>query len=258
MHMPRIRMCAFAIAAILLGLPGAALADTFTGTLNVVWGDPKDRSLAAGGVQYILATPDGRYVPMQVASGTNSVLPFNGRPVVVTGQLASQPRVAGTAGAETIVVESITLDASAPARSGPAVVSGTRKVIFLLLKFQDDATEARPDPHAAGFYTDMTNPDTPPGGSLFPPTINGFFKKTSNNVFSWLGDVGGVGGVGGTVWITLPHPKSYYAPCTFSSTCFTGTNYTNFNNDAVAAATAQGIVFTPYDNINFVLSNDLD
>src|SRR5262249_9493791 len=41
-------------------------------------------------------------------------------------------------------------------------------------------------------------------------------------------------------------------------TCFTGTNYTNFNNDAVAAATAQGIVFTPYDNINFVLSNDLD
>src|SRR5262249_34409406 len=125
-------------------------------------------------------------------------------------------------------------------------------------KFQDDATEARPDPHAAGFYTDMTNPDTPPGGSLFPATINGFFKKTSNNVFSWLGDVGGVGGGGGAGWVTLPPPQSYYAPCTFSSTCFTGTNYTNFNNDAVAAATAQGIVFTPYDNINFVLSNDLD
>src|SRR5262249_61907904 len=98
MHMFRIRLCAFGSAAILLGLPGAALADTFTGTLNVVWGDPKDRSSSAGGIQYILATPDGRYVPMQVASGTNSVLPFNGRPGGVTGPLGSQAPVARTAG----------------------------------------------------------------------------------------------------------------------------------------------------------------
>jgi M6 family metalloprotease-like protein len=130
-------------------------------------------------------------------------------------------------------------------------VSGTRKVIFLLLEFSDDTAV----PHQPAFYTDMTNPLTPPAGEVFPATINGFFTKTSWNKFSWVGDVGGVGGVGASVWLTLPQPKSYYAPCGWDSSC---ANLQQLGDDGTALGRAQGIVFTNYDNINFVLSNDLD
>ena len=73
-----------------------------------------------------------------------------------------------------------------------AGVSGTKKVIFLLVKFQGEAAV----PHPPVFYTNMTNPSTPPAGEVFPTTINGFFLKTSYNQFSWVGSVGGVGGLG--------------------------------------------------------------
>ena len=102
----------------------------------------------------------------------------------------------------------------------------------------------------------MTNPDTPPPGASFPTTLNGFFKKTSWDQFSWLADVGGAGGVGAPGgWLTLPHPKSFYAPCGFTSQCF---NLSALSDDATTLGRAQGIDFTVYDNINFVVSNDLD
>ena len=122
-----------------------------------------------------------------------------------------------------------------------------------MLKFADDA--ARPDPHSSTFFSNLINPDTPPSGYGIPATINGFFKKTSNNGFSWIGDVGGVGGVGGAAWITLPKTKTAYAPCGWSGSCF---DISTFSSDAVTAAKAQGISFTAYDNVNFVISNDLD
>lgn len=129
---------------------------------------------------------------------------------------------------------------------------GTKRVIYLLVKFSDDSAV----PHPPVFYTGMTNPDTPPSGEVFPTTLNGFFKKTSANQFSWLADVGGVGGVGASGgWLTLPHPKSYYAPCGWSSVC---ANLSGLSNDATALGRSQGIDFKVYDNINFVLSNDLD
>src|SRR5262249_25721505 len=88
-----------------------------------------------------------------------------------------------------------------------------------------------------------------------PATLNGFFKKTSWNQFSWIADVGGIGGVPASGWITLPHPKSYYAPCGWSGTC---ANLTAIETDGMAAGAAQGINFAVSNNINFVLSNDLD
>jgi M6 family metalloprotease-like protein len=132
-----------------------------------------------------------------------------------------------------------------------AAVIGTRKVIYVLLKFSDDTAV----PHSPAFYTDLNNPDTPPAGEVFPATVNGFFKKTSWNQFSWIGDVGGAGGLGASGgWLTLPHPKSYYAPCTNTSCA----NLQAIADDGTALARAQGISFSGYDNINFVLSNDLD
>ena len=264
--MSRIRSCALAIAVLLLGLPVAAAADTFSGTLSIVWGDPKDRAVGAGGVFYTLATPDGRYLSLEVPGGVDAALPFNRQQVIVTGQVAA-PRagaaVGGGAG-DTVVVESFALDPSAsPAEraghdDGPKV-TGTKKVLFLLLRFADDSS----DPHASTFFDALTNPDLGNAGLGIPASINGFYKKTSNNLFSWVGDVGGSGGVsapGGPAraWLVLPQPKSFYAPCGFSSVCFTGANFNNFNSHAASAAAAAGIDLTPYDNINFVISNDLD
>jgi len=48
-------------------------------------------------------------------------------------------------------------------------------VIYLLVKFPDDGAV----PHPPTFYSNMTDPDAPPGGEVFPSTLNGFFKKTS-------------------------------------------------------------------------------
>ena len=56
-------------------------------------------------------------------------------------------------------------------------------------------------------------------------------------------------------WFTLPHPKSYYAACGWDQSC---ANLFTLGNDGVALAKAAGISFALYDNINFVLSNDLD
>jgi hypothetical protein len=137
-----------------------------------------------------------------------------------------------------------------------AAVFGTKRVIFLLVRFADDGDAAVARLHSPVFFTDMTNPDTPPAGEVFPTTLNGFFKKTSWNQFSWSSDVGGVGGVGASGgWLTLPFPKSHYAPCGFSSSCAL---LSGLAEDAMALGRAQGIDFKNYDNINFVLSNDLD
>src|SRR3954453_22023899 len=111
--MSRMQSCALAVAVFLLGLPVAAAAETFSGTLNIVWGDPKPGSRSGGGF-YTLATPDGRYLSLDVPAGVNAALPFDRQQVVVTGQLAS--RRAGVAGAaaggDTVVVESFALDPS--------------------------------------------------------------------------------------------------------------------------------------------------
>src|SRR5262249_15383732 len=82
------------------------------------------------------------------------------------------------------------------------------------------------------------------------------FIKTSWNQFSWIGDVGGVGGLGAPGgWLTLPNPKSFYANCGWNGSC---ADLQALGDDGTALGRAQGIDFTKYDNINFVLSNDLD
>ena len=243
----RAYLLAIATALALLGWPVSAAADTFTGTLNVLWGDPD--TLGHGGAKaYVLATPDGRYWDVSMPASTNflSMLPLDRRPVVVTGTLTGH----------TIAADSLVLASGAPPAPSLAV-TGSKKTLFLLLKFASDVAAGRPDPRPASFYLDLTNPDLPPAGSNVLMTLNGFFKKTSNNLFSWEAEVGGVGGVGGTAWITLPQNQSAYVGCS-TPTFNVCIDFDRLNRDAVAAATAQGIDLTPYHTINFVFSNELD
>ena len=252
----RSRLMLVVSAALLLSAAPLRAADVYEGILQVVWQDPRPGATLGGETRYSLALADGRIIDLQMNGLESTAITLMGASVVVTGQPgapATNGR-ASVAGGVTVAVDTIAPAQGFAARdsSTSTVASGTKKVIFVLLKFSDDTAV----PHAAAFYTNLTNPDTAPAGQGIPSTINAFFKKTSNNQFSWIADVGGAGGIGAPGgWITLPQPKSYYAPCDFSVSC---ANLTTLTNDAVAAAKAQGIVFTSYDNINFVFSNDLD
>ena len=226
---------------------------TLEGTLNVIWGDPHPTLGSGAKAIYNLALSDGTRVPLQLAGQEGLAAYYFSKRVVVSGRMVQdQGSAAPASGSQAMIVESI---APSPAERGEplaAGVSGIRKVIFLLLKFSDDADV----PHTPTFYTGLTNPDTPPPGEVFPATINAFYEKTSWSQFSWLGDVGGVGGVGAPGgWLTLPQPKSHYAPCGWSTTC---ADLGAIGDDGTALGRAEGINFTNYDSINFVLSNDLD
>lgn len=211
------------------------------GTLIVVWGDPRSGAATGGETRYALALPDGRQIRLQLAGQETTALMNFGKRVTVSGLTDVE--------AGTMLVESVAAEHPGVA---PDAVFGTKKVIYLLVKYSDDVAV----PHPPSFYSNLNNPDTPPVGEVFPTTINAFFKKTSWNQFSWIGDVGGVGGIGAPGgWLTLPHPKSYYAPCGWADVC---AQLGDLSDDATALGRAQGINFANYDNINFVLSNDLD
>lgn len=227
---------------------------TLEGTLEIVWGDPRPGSGSGGDIRYALGLADRSVVPLQLNGHEGAAVFYFRKQVIVTGRTVQGQAAAGNVqAAATLVVDSIAPSQALQSLAAPAVV-GTKKVIYLLAKFSDDAAV----PHPPLFYTDLTNPDTPPAGEVFPTTINAFFKKVSGNQFSWVGDVGGVGGVGASGgWLTLAHPKSFYAPCNFSDTC-AGANLSTMADEATALGRAQGINFQLYDNINFVLSNDLD
>jgi hypothetical protein len=259
--------CIAYLVAVLALAPGvlhaqAAPALHVTGTMNVVWGDPKPGA-GAGGAIYTVEGLDRANLPPQFAGKARLSLRMNGKENVAAYYLGKRVSISGNIAANlpeavpAADVDVVTIGLAQTPNLRPQVeasVSGTKKVIFLLAKFSDDTAV----PHTPTFYTDLANPATPPVGEPFSTTINGFFSKTSYNKFSWSADVGGVGGVGASGgWLTLPHPKSFYAPCGWGGSCAAG-NLAALGDDATALGRAQGIVFTNYDNVNFVLSNDLD
>jgi M6 family metalloprotease-like protein len=244
MSSPRTRpLYHIAVPLVLLLAAGVAADErrsmqSVEGSLTVVWGDPLPGATSGGETRFALALPTGSVIPLQLNGHENAALMNFGRSVTVAG-LASDEGP--------IVVDAIT-----PSKGGGPVTIGARKVIYLLVKYPDDADV----PHPPAFYINLNNPDLPPAGEVFPTTVNAFFKKTSWNQFSWVGDVGGVGGVGAPGgWLTLPHPKSHYAPCGFETSC---ASLNVLSTDAMSLGRAEGIDFKLYDNINFVLSNDLD
>jgi len=231
---------------------------TTEGTLQILWGDPHPQHASDGAVRYELVLPNGKTRPLNMKGNENVAIHYFGQQVSVSGiQTPNLQKIPQTTNSS-VISSAIEVGSISPihkkqlqadATSG---VFGTKKVIYLLLKFSDDTKI----PHPPAFYTNLNNPDTPPAGEMFPSTINDFFKKTSWNQFYWLGDVGGVGGIGAPGgWITLPHPKSYYANCGWGSVC---ANVFSISEDGTALGRAQGINFKNYDQINFVLSNDLD
>src|SRR3954462_15739918 len=102
--MLRYRVALCALIALALGPSAVSAADTYQGTLSIVWGDPLNRA-SAGDVRYILETPDRQYIEVEVGSGQspNELLRLQGQRVVVTGQMAARSAFASVPGDRAIV-----------------------------------------------------------------------------------------------------------------------------------------------------------
>ena len=240
-----VRLASFALGVFILtaGSAVAQNANRFAGILTATWGDPRPGG-SGGSVRFTLTLPDGTAHPLQIGAAQQSeATQYVGKPVTVEGSVTNNAAL----GPSTIVVNQIAPAASpnnAPMQ--PQAVIGTRTALFLLLKFQGDTQM----PHAISFYTGLTNPLTPAPSTQTPTTINGFFHAVS------YGKLKFAAAVGGNKWFTLPHPKTFYAPCNnFNASC---ANIDQIAQDALTLAVAAGINITAYSTINFVLNNDLD
>jgi hypothetical protein len=222
---------------------------TFSGILTVIWGDPKPGTRGTGATRFNLTEPNGTVHPLEFTPAQRGeAMQFFGKRVTVHGRAAAS---AAPNGKTPIVVDDIT--SAEPANGAPVQPRAKvrRKVLFVLLKFAGDTQM----PHPVSFYTDeLTNPQNPPAGSKALATINGFFNRTSWGQLQWDGDVAGKEGLNPTHWITLPHDKRFYANCSWSGDC---ANLDQIQADALAHLPLS-VNWRAYDNINFVLNNDLD
>jgi hypothetical protein len=227
---------------------GAALAqgvqsDRFEGILSVVWGDPQPGA-AGGETRFTLTLPDGsrRRLAFNPAQ-QNAAIGYFGQRVVVDGRTTPGARGIATVAVDRLVGVSAEIPVVKP--------KATRRVLYILLKYRDDAQE----PHPASFFNDLTNPLTPPSGSKLLATLNGFYNKESWGKLQWRGEVVGQGGFNPTHWLTLPKTKTGYALCGRNQVC---ADLNAIGTDGMALAVNAGVDVTVYDNINFVLNNDLD
>lgn len=215
--------------------------DRFQGILSVVWGDPKPGVRADVGLRFSITYPNGTRVPLNIGADLRNVaVQHIGRRVAVRGHASV---VSGS--------QQIDVDAIEEPEGGitPQAATGTRKVLFILLRFKGDTQS----PHTPAFFKNLTNPLTPPAG--IPATINGFFAKVSYGKLKWAGAVAGVGGLNPAQWFTLPHDRAFYVNCGSKSAC---ANLDQIADDGVALAKKAGVNVNNYDNLNFVVNNDLD
>ncbi len=232
-------VCAMALTAL---SASAALAqqsgDRFQGILTVVWGDPHKSVQVDVPPRFTITYPDRTRVQLDVGPELQGIATQHaGKRVTVRGTASAE------SGAARIKVESI----EAPEAGPRTEVTGTRKVLFILLKFKSDTQT----PHPPAFFTKLTNPMTPSAG--IPATINAFFDKVSYGKFKWQGKVAG------NKWYTLSMTRAQYCG---AANC--GPNGAGFASkldmlgDEAVSLVAGDVSVNDYDNINFVFNNDLD
>ena len=202
---------------------GVQSGTTLSGILNIIFGDCEARGDSH--VVYYLYTGPGEYV--RIHPSTPVPLNYQGKQVAVTGvfnALSSGGIINATA---------VTLLDDTPVSP---VVSGTRRIAMLLLKYSDSAAYT---PNTATYYTNLMNPAT--------NSVNGFYREESYNLLSIQADVYG--------WYTLPQPRSYYVAGGISS-CGTA-NLGLIASHGVAVADPY-VYFPTYNDVSFVMNDYLD
>jgi len=244
LRLRRLAALVFLLAAPLAGpAPAQTVQPSLDGVLDVVWADPHPGA-RGGKTRFHLALPDGSRLPLDVAAADRTAaMAQAGRSVTVRGR----PIAAADGGARRFAADAITADPAAPAR----VMTGTRRVLFILTRYKGDTQE----PHAPSFYRALTNPRTPNAALGIPATINGFYRAVSWGRLGWRADVVGDGGLAPKGWLTLPRPKTGYAPCGWNGDC---ADVDLLAADALKLVEGLGIDVTAYDDLAFVINDDLD
>lgn len=216
------------------------------GVLTMQWGDARP-GVMIGGMRYQLNTADGGTIPVDLPPGqhTAAVAAFNKR-VAVIGRATT-----GRSGVERLAADRIVLLEEAHDAARELRATTTRKVLYVLLRYAGDSQQ----PHTPAFFKALTNPPSGNTALGLPSTINGYFNRVSWGSLQWQGDVVGVGGLAPTAWFTLPGNKASYAPCGWSGAC---ADLTKLGNDAMALVKKAGVNPANYNNISFVINNDLD
>jgi len=200
---------------------------TLQGRLEFVFGDAQDGKTAVS--KYFVYAAGKR---TELIFSRNPWHGYFGKEVMVTGTLAT-PQGGGP---PAMFVSSISLAPGERAEPPLPAVTGTRKIIMLLVRYSGDLQQ----PHVPSWYTGIINPST---GN----TVNSFYLSSSWGQFGWTADA--------TNWMLLPGSKTTYANCGWSSAC---AQLTTLFDDAVNAGVANGVNFALYDNIAIVTNNDLD
>ena len=207
-------------AALFVPIDGTQGPSTLSGTLNIILGDTEKGEPSQ---VYYLYTSLGELV--QIYPTRPVPLSYSRREVIVTGTVVQ-------------LVDRKTMNATAISVVGgevvSPVVSGTRKIAMLLLKYSDSTYT----PNDATYYSNLMNPTT--------NSVNAFYREES---YGLLGIQAAVYG-----WYTLPKPRSYYVYGTLS-TC--GVYFDKLVNDGVTVADPY-VNFPLYDDVSFVMNDYLD
>jgi len=177
-------------------------------------------------VEYHLYTDSGEYV--QIYPTAPVPMSYSGKEVKVSGIIIQlEGRMALNATSITPI--------DAPSASYSPVVSGTRKIAMLLLKYSDSAAYTPNDPT---YYQNLMNPTA--------NSVNAFYREESYGSLGVQADVYG--------WYTLPRPRSYYVYGTLS-TC--GVYFDRIITDG-KLVTDPYVYFPQYDDVSFVMNDYLD
>jgi M6 family metalloprotease-like protein len=202
---------------------GKKNSSTLSGTIHIILGDSMTgRSF----VEYQLYTDFGEYV--QIYPSAPVPMSYSGKEVTVTGTIVQLE------GRTTLNATSITL-IDAPSASYSPVVSGTRKIAMLLLRYSDSAAYT---PNDAAYYQNLMNPLT--------NSVNAFYREESYGLLGVQADVYG--------WYTLPNPRSYYV---YGSLTTCGVYFDRLKTAGVNVANAY-VNFPQYDDVSFVMNDYLD
>lgn len=212
----------------------AAASGRYEGVLSVLWADPQDHA-GEGEIIFKLNTADGRRVPLTVGPDLQSqAIQAGGKSVTVVGS-----SVASAAGGESVAATAIEVSAIAPQA---AAVKGTKKVLYILLKFKGD----RQEPFKPKHYLDLTNPMR--GSGKIPSTINAFYDAVSYGVFQWSAQVAG------NKWYTLSKTHAEICPGPTNGGC---PNLETAGDEAMQLV-KNDVDVRKFDTINFVFNNDLN
>lgn len=214
----------------------APSGDRFDGVLSVLWGDPQPGSAAQSFTTFTLNYPDGARAPVAFSPELESqAVQFGGKRVTVRGSMSGVPGAPG--------ISATDIEANGLEPLSPAAASGTKKVLYILLKFKGDKQE----PFAPSHYRDLTNPMQ--GSGKIPATINGFYDAVSYGKLKWEATVAG------NKWYTLS--KTHAEICGGVNPSGGCLNLEDAGDEAMELV-KRDVNVKQFDTINFVFNNDLN